>query len=156
MPRTAILVTALSLALAGCNAQGYGPKQGLGTIVGAASGGLLGAQIGGGSGQLAATALGTLAGAMLGNSVGSSLDRADRLYASRAQHQALEYSAVGYETPWENPDSGNYGKFKPTQTYQAPDGRYCREYQQTVVIGGRRRSAFGQACRQPDGSWEIG
>ena len=155
MPRTAILAAALALALAGCNAHGYGQKQGIGTLVGAASGGLLGAQIGSGSGQLATTAIGTLAGAFFGNSVGASLDRADQRHAGRAQHQALEYTAAGDEIQWQNPDSGNHGSFKPTQTYQAPDGRYCREYQSTVVVGGRSRDAYGQACRQPDGSWKI-
>ena len=34
-------------------------------------------------------------------------------------------------------------------------GEYCRECQQTVVIGGREEDAYGVACRQPDGSWEI-
>jgi hypothetical protein len=34
-------------------------------------------------------------------------------------------------------------------------GRYCREFQQTVTIGGRTEDAYGTACRQPDGSWEV-
>ena len=35
------------------------------------------------------------------------------------------------------------------------NGRYCREFQQTVTIGGRTAEAYGTACRQPDGSWKI-
>ena len=31
---------------------------------------------------------------------------------------------------------------------------YCREYTETVVIGGRTHSAYGTACQQPDGSWQ--
>ena len=34
-------------------------------------------------------------------------------------------------------------------------GRYCREFQQTLIVGGRTENAYGTACRQPDGSWEI-
>lgn len=34
-------------------------------------------------------------------------------------------------------------------------GRYCREFQQTVMIGGRSESAYGTACLQPDGAWEV-
>jgi len=34
-------------------------------------------------------------------------------------------------------------------------GRYCREFLQEVVIGGRKEQAYGTACRQPDGSWEV-
>lgn len=37
-------------------------------------------------------------------------------------------------------------------TYQQP---YCREFTKVVNVGGQAQSAYGQACRQPDGSWEI-
>lgn len=39
--------------------------------------------------------------------------------------------------------------------YTGPEGRYCREYTHTVVVGGVRQSAYGHACREPDGSWQI-
>lgn len=35
------------------------------------------------------------------------------------------------------------------------DGRYCREYQSKVTVGGRVEHSYGTACQQPDGSWEI-
>jgi len=43
----------------------------------------------------------------------------------------------------------------PLKTYQRPSGQYCREYQQTIYVGGQQQQAYGTACRQPDGSWEI-
>ena len=150
-----IAVAALGLLLAGCGAHDYGPKQGFGTLAGAAAGGLLGAQVGGGSGRLVTTAIGTLAGAMVGNSIGGSLDRADQLYAGRARHHALEHAPAGKSTVWRNPDSGHSGSYTPMRTYR-DGGAYCREYQQTVIIGGHAEDAYGRACRQPDGSWEIG
>lgn len=36
-----------------------------------------------------------------------------------------------------------------------PNGTYCREYQQTVTVGGRLQDSYGTACQQPDGSWKI-
>jgi len=33
--------------------------------------------------------------------------------------------------------------------------RYCSEFQQTVTIGGETEEAFGTACQQADGGWEI-
>lgn len=35
------------------------------------------------------------------------------------------------------------------------DGRYCREYQRPVTVGGVAQAGYGRACLQPDGSWEI-
>jgi surface antigen len=147
-------VALLSLTLAAC-AGNPGSKETGGTLIGAALGGLVGSQIGGGSGRLAAVAAGTLLGGFLGNEVGRSLDRADRLRAAQVATSSLEYEPAGATSTWRNPDSGNSGSFTPTRSYQDSVGSYCREYQQTITVGGRTRSAYGTACRQPDGSWRI-
>lgn len=34
-------------------------------------------------------------------------------------------------------------------------GRYCREFLHKVSIGNKTEQAYGTACRQPDGSWEV-
>jgi hypothetical protein len=39
--------------------------------------------------------------------------------------------------------------------YRTSDGRYCREYTATTVVGGVAQSSYGTACLQPDGSWRI-
>ena len=31
----------------------------------------------------------------------------------------------------------------------------CREYTAAVIVGGEPQQATGQACRQPDGRWQI-
>ena len=154
-PIAKILVILLTTAaLAACSGA-QGSKETGGTLVGAALGGLVGSKIGGGRGRFAAVAAGTLMGAFLGREVGVSLDRADRLYAGRAAADGLEHKASGEPTSWSNPDTGHSGTITPVNTYREPSGRYCREYQQTVTVGGRTEQAYGTACRQPDGSWKI-
>ena len=148
------LVTGLvGLSLVGCTTEG-GQKQQVGTLLGAAGGALLGAQVGSGTGQLVGVAAGTLLGAMLGQEIGRSLDRADRAAMSRAEDEAYR-APVGDTISWNNPQSGNYGTVTPVRDGTSSSGRYCREFQQTVTIGGRVEEAYGTACRQPDGSWEI-
>jgi hypothetical protein len=39
--------------------------------------------------------------------------------------------------------------------YTDPAGRYCREYQTTVTVGGTGQPGFGTACLMPDGQWRI-
>jgi surface antigen len=150
---TAMMAAALTLGA--CNTlQGAGNKQIIGTGAGAVAGGLLGSQVGGGSGRLWATGAGVLLGGLLGSEIGASLDNADRAYAQQAQTRA--YSApVGESISWNNPQSGNYGTYTPTRDGYSSSGRYCREYQQTIVVGGRSQNGYGTACQQPDGSWEI-
>ena len=155
MPKNATPVIALTaIVLAACG-PAQGPKTTAGTLFGAALGGLAGSAIGKGRGKLVAVAGGTFLGSVIGRNIGRSLDRADRIYASRAVNHSLEHKSSGDATVWRNPDSGNAGEVTPTRTYQTPVGRYCREYQHTVTVGGKSETAYGTACRQPDGSWEI-
>lgn len=148
-----ILPLVLALALPGCATMG--PKEQAGTVIGGAGGGLLGAQVGGGRGRLLGVAIGTLAGALIGQEVGRSLDAADRAAMESSAQRALEYNRIDEPSAWHNPDSGNRGSITPRKTYQTAQGQYCREYQQTVIIGGEEHQAYGTACRRPDGSWEI-
>ena len=140
------------IALMGCSG---GEKEKAGTVIGAGLGALAGAHIGKGKGKLIAVAVGTLAGAALGGEVGKSLDRADRLAMQNSTQTALEKNKTGSPSTWRNPDTGNRGTVTPTRTYRTEAGRYCREYQQTITVGGKTEKAYGRACRQPDGSWRI-
>ncbi len=144
-----------ALLLAACADYQNRPKQAGGTLVGAGLGALAGSQIGSGRGQLAAVAVGALAGAFIGSEIGKSLDKADRLYAQQAQQKA-HVAPIGETISWNNPESGNSGTFIPTRDgTNTATGEYCREYQTTVNVGGKAESAYGTACRQPDGSWRI-
>ncbi|NKB59300.1 MAG: glycine zipper 2TM domain-containing protein [Alphaproteobacteria bacterium] len=141
--------------LVGACAGDQGQKQTGGTLLGAGLGALAGSQIGSGTGQLAAVAIGALAGAYVGSEVGKSLDRADRIEMENSTQRALETAPSGQTVAWRNPDSGNSGTIVPQPAVQADSGEYCREYQQTITVGGKSEQAYGRACRQPDGSWKI-
>jgi len=83
------------LALAACSAgPDGGHKQPVGSLLGAAAGGLAGAQIGSGVGKVAAAAAGTLLGAAIGGEAGASLDRADAVYARSPGYQVRTPASV--------------------------------------------------------------
>lgn len=130
-------------------------KSDIGTVTGAAAGAWVGSNIGGGAGRTVAIATGTLLGAALGRSVGESLDRADLNYYHRASQTALERGQPGQSFPWQNPQSGVSGSVTPSGYFQNQSGNYCREYTQSINIGGRMQEGHGVACRQPDGTWRI-
>jgi surface antigen len=152
MMKKVAAVALTALVLAGC--AGTGPKQGVGTVAGAVGGAAIGSQFGRGTGNVAAIAAGTLIGALIGSEVGKSLDTADRAAIDAAHHRA--YAApVGERIAWNNPQSGNSGYVVPMREGTSASGAYCREFQNTIIVGGRQEQAFGTACRQPDGSWKV-
>lgn len=75
--------------------------------------------------------------------------------AQDALQNALEYNRTNQASTWVNPDTGASGTVVPVRTYQSAVGQPCREYQQTIIIGGREERGYGTACRQPDGTWRT-
>lgn len=147
-----LIAGAASFGLTACQ----GDKEGIGTLLGAVAGAAIGNEIGGeGTGEVIAIAGGTLAGAAIGGSIGRSLDRADRVAMHNATYRSLEHNQTGSASEWVNPDTGHRGTVTPVDTYQTETGQYCREFQQTIIIGGEEHEGYGTACRQPDGTWKI-
>jgi surface antigen len=130
-------------------------KADIGSIAGGLGGAFAGSNLGKGSGRTLGIAAGTLLGAMIGNQIGQSLDRADVMYHQQTSQRALETGKTGQIASWRNPDSGAAGTITPTRTFQANGGAYCREFTQTINVGGRSEQAVGTACRQADGTWQL-
>ena len=80
--------------------------------------------------------------------------------ASESQQRAHEQSLIeatranrGERITWN--DGPQYGNVTVLRTGTAPSGQPCREFSQSVTIGGRSETAYGIACLQPDGAWRI-
>ena len=149
------IMAVAAFGLAGCESiQNAGTKQAVGGATGALVGGILGSKVGGGNGRLFATGIGVLLGGLVGSEVGRSLDKSDMLYAQQANSQAHS-APIGEQISWNNPESGNSGYVEPVRDGADSEGRYCREYQQTIYVGGQQETGYGIACQQPDGTWQI-
>ena len=128
------------------------PKAVLGSLLGAGAGAGIAAAAGGSGAWIAGAAI---MGGLLGGVIGNRLDSRDKRMASEAAQRAFESNRSGETSVWKNPDSGNSGTVTPTRTVQLANGQYCREYRQTITVGGEQHQAYGTACRQADGTWKI-
>ena len=128
------------------------PKAVLGSLIGGAAGVGIAAAAGGGAGAMLGAGLG---GMLIGGLIGNRLDARDKRMAAEAAQKAFESNRAGQTSVWKNPDTGNSGTITPTRTTQLANGQYCREYKQTITVGGEQNQAYGTACRQPDGTWKI-
>lgn len=144
------LIASFSMGLAGCSGMHHS-RAGAGTVLGGVAGGVAGSHFGGGHGRTAGIIAGTLIGALIGHEIGRSIDQADELQAARV----LEGNRTGQPSTWVNPDTKSQVTVTPTRTYEVADNQHCREYTTEVQVGGQTQSAYGTACRQPDGSWRV-
>lgn len=77
----------------------------------------------------------------------------DVALAAAVMQQALETKSDGDLLAWNNSESGNSGEIMPTMTFMTDLGIYCREYRETVTIGGAAGEAVNTGCRQDNGAW---
>ena len=129
-----VAIALIGASLAGCSGGTLGgPKEETGTLVGAGAGALVGSQIGGDTrARVVGGVAGALIGGLIGNRIGAALDDEDKKRAYAAQMQALE--------------SG--------PSYQSQGGGTCRPFTHTIYINGQPQVARGNACRNPDGTWQ--
>ncbi len=154
--KSIVVILAAVTFITGCtNEAGHTNKANIGTVTGLVLGGAAGSAFGSGKGKMLAIAAGATLGSLAGREFGSSLDRADLGYQNKTFNSAMENNKSGVISSWRNPDSGNAGAVIPNRTYVNNNGQNCREYTQTIKIGGKVQEGFGKACRRSDGSWEI-
>ena len=134
---------------------GCATKMQTGTAIGALTGGALAYGLGQDSSNKEVwTVLGIGLGAMIGQSIGQQLDERDRYLMAQTFEHTMEKAPTNASGQWQNPDTGHGGTITPTNTI-VTNGTPCREFTQTVSIGGQMQEAYGTACRQADGSWKI-
>ena len=144
--KTVTAAVVILLFTAAC--QQAGPKESVGTLGGAALGGLLGSQFGSGKGQLAATGAGVFLGALIGNQIGRGLDDVDRIKIDQANARA-KGAPIGETIAWNNPSTGNSGTVTP-----APDGHGLLEL---AAVDRDRRGQYRTSLRHglPTAGWQL-
>lgn len=137
----------MMLSLAGCGMS----NQSAGVLTGGAIGGAVGSLFGSGSGKILAAVGGAVVGAYLGGRIGHTMDQVDQM----KMQNALEKTRNDTTTTWKNPNTGNQYSVTPTKTYYRASDQPCRDYTTTAIIGGKKETIYGKACRMADGTWKV-
>lgn len=67
--------------------------------------------------------------------------------------RSLERTRNGETTAWRNATTRAAGSITPTRTYLAVGGDYCRDYVETITVGGQSGQMRNTACRDEHGLW---
>ena len=165
-----VIVTALTAGIVACapvaDKRGAGSGDGSASPAGGRSdplpvldGGLgqyaMGGLLGGPNGDAGAVTGISVKGALLQGPFVTFLERDDIDRAYKTASHTLETQPSGQTRIWRNPRNGHWGTMTPSRTFLNAEGQYCREYRQTVTIGGQEHQAGGTACRSDDGVWRV-
>ena len=98
-------------------------------------------------------AAGLIGGALAGGHYAKLTDKGQKMH-SHAVHTNLETAQDNSTTSWNNPNNNEHGSVTVRNT-NVSNGTPCREFTQTIFVGGKAVEGYGTACRQADGSWKI-
>ncbi|RJG50457.1 RT0821/Lpp0805 family surface protein [Motilimonas pumila] len=78
--------------------------------------------------------------------------------SAQRRHEAAQVAATtantGQKITWQDGSSSGYVVATKEGTHNTT-GLTCREFQQSITVGGKTEKAYGTACLQPDGAWKI-
>jgi surface antigen len=143
--RIAAMVLAVVLLVSGCANMNRAQSGALmGTLAGAAAGGLIGHNW---TGALIGAGVGLALGYMIGNE----WDKYDQQQLSKS----LEQGRSGTQSSWRNPDTGKQYAATPQPAYQQ-EGQTYRDVQiETVNPDGSKQTVQAKAVRDPSGAWRL-
>ena len=76
-------------------------------------------------------------------------------YIRRAAAAVRAAVAEDRVVTWTSARSGASGRVAPTRSFVGPDGRTCRDFEQTVRVRGRTETRGGTACERDGGGWRL-
>ena len=101
--------------------------------------------------------MGAILGGVVGGTIGhNSLNCEDRSYEIDTYYSGFEAGRPHARYDWRNPQSDVYGYLEVGDYYRDRAGYRCANYTQQIYVHGRPELARGTACRQPDGTWQMG
>lgn len=146
----------LAVVVVACLATGCAnmTREESGNMIGALLGGALAYELAGDSSNKEIwVATGLIGGALAGGHYAKLTDQGQLMHQS-AIHSNLETAQDNTTTSWNNPNNNEHGTVTVRNT-SVSNGTPCREFTQTIYVGGKAVEGYGTACRQADGSWKI-
>ena len=141
----------ISMSLLGCANM---TREESGNVIGALIGGALAYELAGDSSNKEIwVATGIIGGALAGGHYAVLTEPSQRMNATN-MHTTLESIPDNAQTKWINPNTNESGTMTVVRTNNN-NGTPCREFTQTIYVGGKAVQGYGTACRQADGSWKI-
>ena len=83
------------------------------------------------------------------------LSENERRQIDKHFQQALEFKESGKPVKWSLPKKRIAGEIRPTDTFQIPQGAFCRRYVQKLNRPDSQKTYYGMACRDPQKGWII-
>lgn len=127
----------------------------LGQIIGSTVGAVVGSEYGSGSGKAIFTILGAASGYIIGGELANILSANEQKELNEEIINSLETSPDNSKTLWaseENPSTKV--EITPENQY-TQENKTCRKYKKTIIQNEKSFSSNATACRDQEGNWIL-
>ena len=147
------LTFAFILVLNGCSSNANNKK--LGQILGSTVGAVVGSEFGSGSGKAIMTILGAATGYLIGGEIVEILTKDEQEQLNEEIINSLETSPPEEKNVWRsNEDNSTVAEIVPGEKF-FNNNKTCRSYKKTVVKNEKKYLTDATACRNQEGNWVL-
>ena len=148
-----LLIFTFVLVLKGCSSNADNKK--LGQILGSTVGAVVGAEFGSGSGKAIMTILGAATGYLIGGELVEILSKDEQEQLNDEIINSLETSPPDEKNVWRSDENGStVAEIVPGEEF-LNNQKICRNYKKTVVKNEKKYLTDATACRNQDGNWVL-
>ncbi len=127
----------------------------LGQILGSTVGAVVGAEFGSGSGKAIMTILGAATGYLIGGEIVEILSRSEQDELNDEIINSLETSPPNQRNVWRsNEDNSTVAEIVPGEEFFS-NQKVCRNYKKTVIKNDKKYLTDATACRNQKGNWVL-
>ena len=148
-----LLIFTFIFVLKGCSSDADNKK--LGQILGSTVGAVVGAEFGSGSGKAIMTIIGAATGYLIGGEIVEILSKDEQEQLNEEIINSLETSPPDKKNVWRsNEDGSTVAEIVPGEEFMN-NKKICRNYKKTVVKNEKKYLTDAIACRNQDGNWVL-
>ncbi len=148
-----VLIFTFILFIKGCSSNADNKK--LGQILGSTVGAVVGAEFGSGSGKAIMTILGAATGYLIGGELVEILSKDEQEQLNEEIINSLETSPPDERNVWRsNEDGSTVAEIVPGEEF-LNNQKICRNYKKTVIKNEKKYLTDATACRNHDGNWVL-
>tara|TARA_B100001057_G_scaffold146974_1_gene146885 strand:- start:19 stop:483 length:465 start_codon:yes stop_codon:yes gene_type:complete len=123
-------------------------------LIGASIGAAVGSSYGDGVSKNIYTIIGSASGYLLGGKIAELLTEEEKMELNESISDSLENNDINQSSEWTNANNNVKAFITPKQEFIINEST-CREFEKVIIKNEKNISSLSKACRDEDGNWKL-
>ena len=123
-------------------------------LIGASIGAAVGSSYGDGVSKNIYTIIGSASGYLLGGKIAELLTEEEKMELNESISDSLENNDINQSSEWTNANNNVKAFITPKQEFIINEST-CREFEKVIIKNEEKISSLSKACRDEEGNWKL-